>query len=177
MIVEIIRHSVRFVLLVLLQTMIMNHVQWSGYVNPYVYILFILLLPVDLPKTLLLLLGLAEGLAIDMFSDTGGLHAAATVALCFARPGILRLLAPRDGYDEDMQLSPYTLGLKWFVTYLLLATTLHHLILFYLEVFRFNEFFITLFKTIINVAVTVLLMLLIQYLFGRPAKRNERING
>jgi hypothetical protein len=177
MIVKIIQHSVRFVLLIILQVVLLNHIQWSGYVNPYVYVLFILLLPVDTPKGLLLSLAFLDGVLIDMFSDTGGLHAAATVAMAFARPGILSLLSPRDGYDEEVNLSPQTMGLKWFVTYLLMMTAVHHLVLFYLEVFRFSEFFITFFKSTLNVVISSALMLLLQYLFGRSAMRNERIIG
>ncbi len=177
MIVKILQQSIRFILLVLLQVVVLNHIQWSGYVNPYVYILFILLLPVETPKWALLTSGFLIGIAIDMFGNTGGLHAAATVALAFARPGVLSLLAPRDGYEPEMRLAPQSLGLKWFVTYLVLLTLIHHLVLFYLEVFRFSEFFLTFFKVILNVIISVLLMLMGQYLFGRAAKRNERILG
>lgn len=177
MIVNILQHTVRFVLLVLLQVVVLNHIQWNGYINPYIYILFILLLPVDVPKGLLLVLGFVIGITIDMFSDTGGLHAAATVALCFVRPGLLKFIAPRDDYDVEIPVAPQTLGFKWFLTYLLLATSLHHLVLFYLEIFRFDEFFVTFLKSLFNVLISVSLMLLLQYLFGRSASRNERING
>lgn len=177
MIINVIQNAVRFLLLVLLQVVVFNHIQWSGYVNPYVYILFILLLPVETPKWLLLVAGFLCGLTIDMFGDTGGLHAAATVALAFCRPGILRLLSPRDGYDADMRIAPQTLGLKWFITYLAILTAIHHLVLFYLEVFRFDEFFITFLKSLLNVVISGTMMLLLQYLFGRSSKRNERIIG
>ena len=175
MIIKIIQHLLTFILLVIIQVVVLNHIQWSGYINPYIYILFILLLPVETPKWLLLLSGFILGISIDMFSNTSGLHAAATVALAFARPGILNLLAPRDGYDSETRISPQTMGVKWFLTYLILLTSIHHLVLFYLEVFRFSEFFITFFKSILNVIVSVLLMFMGQYLFGKAAARNERI--
>jgi rod shape-determining protein MreD len=176
-IIKILRHGLAFLFLVLIQVVLLNHIQWSGYINPYVYILFILLLPIETPKWLQLVLGFVLGLTIDMFSNTAGLHAAATVALAFARPGILNLLAPRDGYESELRISPQTLGLKWFVTYLVILTAIHHLVLFYLEIFRFNEFFITFFKSFLNIIISVLLMLMGQYLFGKAAARNERIFG
>lgn len=177
MIVNLLQHVFRFSILVLLQVIVLNHIQWSGYINPYIYILFILLLPPETPRAFQLVLGFITGITIDMFSDTGGLHAAATVALAFARPSVLRLLAPRDGYESEVQLSPYSLGLRWFITYTLLLTFLHHCVLFYLEIFRFSEFFITLFKVLLNTGVSVLLMLMGQYLFSRSSNRNERIIG
>lgn len=177
MIIKIFRHLLSFLFLVLIQVVLLNHIQWSGYINPYVYILFILLLPVETPKWLLLVLGFVLGLTIDMFSNTAGLHAAATVALAFSRPGILNLLSPRDGYESEIRISPQTLGVKWFITYLIVLTAVHHLVLFYLEVFRFNEFFITFFKSLLNIVISVVLMFMGQYLFGKAATRNERIFG
>jgi rod shape-determining protein MreD len=177
MIAKLIQHLVRFSFLLLLQVVVFNHIQWNGYVNPYIYILFILLLPVETPRVLLLSLGFVIGILVDMFGDSGGLHAAATVAMAYVRPSILRLISPRDGYEAETPLSPYFLGLKWFLTYLALSTLTHHFVLFFLEVFRFSEFFITLFKVLLNTAISVSLMVMGQYLFSRSANRNERIIG
>lgn len=177
MIVKIAQHAVRFLFLILVQVIVLNHIQWSGFVNPYVYPLFILLLPVEIPNALLLTLAFMTGLTIDMFGDSGGLHAAATVALAFARPSVLRLLAPRDGYDAEVRLSPQMMGWKWFATYLGLLLFLHHFVLFYLEAFRFSEFFYTLFKVLVNVLISGLMIIMGQYLFGKAVKRNERILG
>lgn len=177
MIVNLLQHIFRFSLLMLLQVVLLNHIQWNGYVNPYAYILFLLLLPVEIPKAFLLILGFITGITIDMFGNTGGLHAAACVALAFARPSVLRLLAPRDGYESEIRLSPQSLGVKWFTTYLIFMTTIHHFVLFYLEVFRFSEFFDTLLKVLLNVAISVIIMLMGQFLFSRSVNRNERIIG
>ena len=129
------------------------------------------------PKLLLLLLALFIGLTIDMFGNTSGMHAAASVFVAFARPGILRLIAPRDGYEVETSLTPQVMGFKWFITYISILVMLHHLVYFYVEVFRFSEFFITLLKAILNSAITVIIILLGQYLFGRSTKRHERLIG
>lgn len=177
MIVKLIQNLIRFLFLVAIQVVVLNHIQWSGYVNPYVYILFLLLLPVETPKALQLVLGLVTGLVIDMFGNTSGLHAAASVFLMFARPGILRLIAPRDGYDAEVRLIPQVMGLNWFLTYAGILTFLHHLLYFYLEVFRFTEFGMTFLKLVINSAVSLLLIVMGTYLFIRSGKSNERILG
>ena len=177
MIVNLLQNILRFSLLILLQVVVLNHIQWNGYVNPYVYILFILLLPVETPNTVLLLLGFITGITVDMFGNTGGMHAAATVALAYARPYVLRLLSPRDGYESETGISPRYLGFKWFITYLLMLTTVHHLVLFYLEVFRLTEFFDTFIKVVLNVIISVTIMLMGNFLFSRSANRNERVIG
>ena len=101
------------------------------------------------------------------------MHAAATVFMAFARPGVLRLIAPRDGYESDTKLIPQAMGFNWFITYLSIMVVLHHLMCFYLEVFRFSEFFITFFKAILNSVITITLILIGEYLFGQ-SKKNAR---
>ena len=177
MIVKIYSNSLRFLFLVLLQVIILNHVQWSGYVNPYVYILLILLLPIETPKWLVLLLAFLTGITIDMFGNTSGLHAAATTLMAFARPKVLKLISPRDDYEAETALTPQKMGLKWFIAYVSILTLIHHLFYFYVEVFRFSEFFQTSFKAILNSAITILLILAGVYLFGKKSKSNERIIG
>ena len=170
MIVKIIYQFLRFLFLVGIQVLILNHIQWNGFVNPYVYVLFILLLPVETPKWLLLIVAFFTGLVIDMFGSSGGMHAAATVFMAFARPGVLRLIAPRDGYETEMKLTPQVMGFNWFITYLSIMILLHHLMCFYLEVFRFSEFFITFFKAILNSVITIVLIIISEYLFGQSRK-------
>src|SRR5674536_70033 len=96
MINSILRFGLIFILLVLFQVLLLNNIQFSGYVNPYVYIMFILLLPVEFPSWLLLLLSFATGLIIDFFSGSPGMHTSATVLAGFVRPYVLRIVAPRD---------------------------------------------------------------------------------
>jgi rod shape-determining protein MreD len=174
MYIKIFQNVKRFIFLLLLQVMILNHVQWSGYINPYVYILFIMMLPIETPRWLVLLLGLITGLIIDMFGNTGGMHAAATVLMAFLRPGVLRIVSPRDDYDSETSLTPQKMGLKWFLTYSVIMILIHHLTFFYVEVFRFSEFFITFFKALLNSAITLLIIIMGMYLFGK-AQANERI--
>ena len=177
MIVKIIQNIFRFIFLVLLQVLVLNHIQWNGFVNPYVYLLFILLLPYETPRWLLLVSAFLIGVTIDMFGNTSGMHAAASVLMAFARPGILRLIAPRDGYEAETRLTPYVMGFKWFFTYVSLAVLVHHLAYFYIEVFRFTEFFFTFFKAILNSVITIMLIILGQYIFSKRSKKTERVLG
>lgn len=177
MITKVIQNIFRYVLLVLLQVLVLNQIQWSGYINPYIYILFILLLPIETPNWLLLLSALLLGLTIDMFGNTSGMHAAASVMVAFARPKILQLIAPRDGYEAETKLTPFVMGFKWFITYVSLSVLLHHLVYFYIEAFRFSEFFFTFFKAIFNSIITILLIIFGQYIFSKRSKKSERVLG
>jgi rod shape-determining protein MreD len=173
MIVKIFRQFLRFVFLIGLQVVLFNHIQWNGYVNPYIYILFILLLPVEIPNWLLLITALVTGLTIDMFGSSGGMHAAATVCMAFARPWVLKLISPREGYEAETMLTPQVMGFNWFITYVSIMVIIHHLLYFYIEVFRFSEFFITLYKAVLNAAITIAIIVIGEYLFGQ-SKGNAR---
>jgi len=159
---------IRFVLLVLFQVLILNNIQFAGYLNPFLYVLFILMFPFDIPKPFLLIVSFITGLSIDMFSNTMGMHASACVFLGFLRPYILRYIEPRGGYEHDATPSIKDMGLAWYFSYAGLLVFLHHLMLFYLEIFRLSEFFSTLNRVVLSSCFSMLLILLSQYLiFGK----------
>jgi len=163
MINSILRYGLIFLILILLQVLMFNNIQFSGYINPYVYIMFILLLPFEIPAWLLLLLSFAMGGLIDFFSGSPGMHASATVLAAFVRPFVLRVISPRDGYEPNSDLSMITYGFRWFFTYTLLIVLVHHTALFYLEVFRFAEFFRTFLRVLLSSLFSVAFIVLIEY--------------
>src|SRR5664279_4931881 len=99
MINSILRFGLIFILLILLQVLLFNNIQFSGYINPYVYIMFILLLPIEIPSWLLLILSFTIGMIIDFFSGSPGIHTSATVLAGFVRPYVIRVVSPKDGYE------------------------------------------------------------------------------
>ncbi|MEP7263971.1 MAG: rod shape-determining protein MreD [Bacteroidota bacterium] len=173
MIIEIIRIILRFLVLISIQVLVLNNIQLGGFINPFLYVMFILMLPVRMPKGVLLIVALITGLIIDMFSNTMGMHAAACLLMGYLRPGWLRIIAPRDGYETDAIPSVKRYGFQWFIVYASVLIFAHHLFLFYLEVFRFGEFFSTMLRVVLSTLVTLLLIMLSQYLFTRPEDRNK----
>jgi len=173
MINSVLRYSLVMILLILLQVLIFNNIQFSGYINPYVYIMIVLLLPTALPQWGVLITAFITGMAGDFFSGSPGMHASATVLAAFARPYILGLLSPRDGYETGSSLSMANYGIKWFIIYSASVVFIHHLVLFYLEVFRFDEFFRTLLRVILSSLFTLAFIFLLE--FFRKGKSGTRI--
>lgn len=163
MINSILRFGLIFILLILFQVLLFNNIQFSGYINPYVYLLFILLLPVEIPSWLLLLLSFATGLIMDFFSGSPGMHASATLLAGFIRPYVLRIISPRDGYEPNAEPSMLAYGFRWFLSYALLMVIVHHTALFYIEVFRFTDFFRTMLRVLLSSFFSVTFILLIEY--------------
>jgi len=161
------RNIFLFVVLILFQVLVMDNVLISGYMIPYIYVLFILLMPFETPRWLQLLAGFALGLAMDLFSGTLGMHTAASVLAAFVRPYLLDLLSPREGYEPETFPRIHFYGFLWFLKYAVLIVVIHHLALFYLEVFQLKHFLSTLLRVLLSSILTTSTIVLSQYFVFR----------
>ncbi|MDF1570380.1 MAG: rod shape-determining protein MreD [Bacteroidales bacterium] len=161
------RNIIRFFILILVQVLLLDNVLLGGYLNPYFYVLFILLMPFETPRWLLLVAGFLLGLSMDIFTNTLGMQTAATVLMAFMRPWVLSMFAPRDGYEPETYPRIHYYGLGWFAGYAVILTFLHHLVLFYVEVFHFQYFFTTLLRVILSTALTTSTIILSQFFIFR----------
>jgi rod shape-determining protein MreD len=167
----IIINLVRFILLIFLQVFLLKNISLYNLSTPYLYILFVLLLPFEIPNLLLFLLAFILGLTIDAFYDTPGLHAASCVLLAFVRVLFISITVQKDGFDNEPEPTLSIMGFRWFFTYALVLTLFHHFFLFNLEVFRFSELEYTLTRFILSSVFTVFLMLVSGLLFFRKKER------
>jgi rod shape-determining protein MreD len=127
-----------FVGLILLQVLILNHLQIGGYATPFLYIYFILKFT-GVKRNRLMLLAFALGLIIDIFSNSPGMHTAACVLLAFAQPFILRLFTPRDAVAGNIIASFKSIGFFSFLRYTFWCVLIHHSALITIEFFSLME--------------------------------------
>jgi hypothetical protein len=120
-------------------------------------------MPVETPNWLLLVIATSLGLSVDIFSDTLGMHTSATIFMAFCRPGLLRLIAPRDGYEVNSNPSIQQFSLVWFIGYATILTFLHHTFLFIVEVFRFSEILSTLGRSLSSTFFSLILIIITQF--------------
>ncbi|MBR1446633.1 MAG: rod shape-determining protein MreD [Alloprevotella sp.] len=159
-------------LLVGLQAVVFNHVHFFGYATPMPYVYLLLILPSTTPRWAFLLIGFLLGLTCDLFTNTPGMAAAATTALAFVLPPMLRLFVPRD-FDEDAMLLPSVSTMEWwpFMRYALFAVLLHHALFFILESFTFFRPLSLLLDTLGSTLLTLLLIAIFEALgSAKPAK-------
>lgn len=159
------------VVLVLLQVLILNNVHLGGYINPQVYVLFILMLPFNIRGWHLLLLAFFLGLVIDVFEDSLAIHAASTVMLAFARPLVLRLLTGKQPDDVGDVPSFSTLGTMTLFVYSLVLIFLHHLVLFLMETFHLRDLTETIARVVFSTALTLLFVIIGFALFNRSSAK------
>jgi rod shape-determining protein MreD len=162
----LLRNIIRFVLLLLLQIFVLNNILLHQLVSLNLYMLFVLLLPFNLPRPALMMLALLMGLSMDMFMNTMGIHAAACVFIGYMRPFIINILSPQGGFEATQKTPSMTsMGVSQFLTYIAILVFLHNLVYFPLEVFNFASFFYLLLKIVLSTAASVILIVLYELLF------------
>lgn len=165
MINEVLSNIGRFVFFIFLQGLILNDLNlFEGMAIPYLYILFLLMLPIEIPRWLELILGFVCGLVMDMFTNTIGIHASACLTLAFIRPIFLKSIAPRDGYEFGQKPTIQDMGFAWYIKYAGVLILIHHSWLFFMEVYSLNGFFTTFIRAILSSVFTLVLAVLSQYL-------------
>lgn len=114
-------HTLRFVILVALQVLILQSVHpgegWLRYGEIFLYPLFLMSLPFRLHAAFLVMCGFATGIIVDLFYDTPGVHAGASVLSAFVRPLWLQIIEPRAGYDPRQSLTRRSFGMGWFLRF------------------------------------------------------------
>lgn len=162
MLFNVLKYGGVFVLLVLFQGLILNNIEFGGYVVPFLYVVFILALPFETPNWLVLILGFIIGVVVDSFSSTLGMHTSATLIMAFFRAYLLKLIAPRGGYEFNAKPNVQIMGLTWYLLYAFTLVFLHHLFLFYIESFKLTQFFYTFGRVLASTFFTMILVLIVQ---------------
>lgn len=158
----------RFILLLAIQVVVFNNMNFYGYISPFPYILYIILYPVNGNKTALIISSFVLGLLLDMFTNSGGVHATACLILAYFRPYVFKFSFGLSYEYQTVKLNDVVTPERF--SFLLIATLLHHIILFTLEAFEFSFFFDVLLRTLLSATFTLLLSIIIIYLI-KPNKR------
>lgn len=164
-------NTLRFLILVFIQIFLLKNMVIYNLNVPYLYVLFILLLPFETPNWLLFFLAFLIGITIDIFNDTLGLHATACSILALVRILFISITVQKDNYDSDPEPSLSIMGFRWFFFYALILTLIHHFFLLNFEVFKFSEIPSTLSRVLLSSIFTVILIFVSELLFYRKKQR------
>ena len=158
----------RFILLLVAQVLIFNRIDLFGFINPFPYILFIILYPVNGNKSGLLAASFLLGLLMDMFWNSGGVHAAACLVLAYYRPAIFKFSFGLSYEYQTVRLNDALTPERF--SFLLIAIVLHHFVLFVLEVFKVSFLWDILVRTVLSTIFTIITCIIIIYII-KPSKR------
>lgn len=136
----------------------------------FAYVAFLLLIPLEAGALMIMFLGFATGLIVDIFYDSLGIHASACVIIMFLRSYLVNLMTPRGGYDTGLVPTLRVMGWEWFSVYAYVLIFMHHLALFFIEASGFGMFFFTFSKAFFSSILTFAVVTIIQYLFYVPKR-------
>ncbi|MGX8712991.1 MAG: rod shape-determining protein MreD [bacterium] len=159
------RNIVRFVLLMLVQLLVLNHVYFGGYVMPMLYLLFILMLPTSTGRIPMLLIAFGTGLLVDVMNNMLGFHALACTVIAMLRILFADRILTRNEPVVIESPSIYSVTPQYFISYLMLLLAAFYLVFYTVELFGFRNFGGVLLSTILSTVVTTLLAVLYQFLF------------
>lgn len=157
-------NSVRFICLILAQVLIFSNIDFMGYISPYPYMLFILVFPFNANRSLYLFIAFLTGLTMDMFDNSGGIHAAACLVIAYFRPIALRLTFGVSYEYNAIKLPNVSFYER--LVYISSLVFVHHLVLFSLEVFNISNIIYILKKTLFTGIFTSILCLMFNILFS-----------
>ncbi|RAK62242.1 hypothetical protein [Hymenobacter edaphi] len=169
---QLLLQAARFLLYGAVHVLLISRLQLFDVGWCFFYLGFLLFLPIATPIVVMLVVSFLMGFSMDLFYDTGGLHAAAAVLLGYLRPWVLRILTPRDGYDAQDAVNIHQMGWQWFGVYLGLLVSIHHFVFFFLELGSFSAIGLTCLKILASTLFTGVTMLIVQLLLF-PARRRR----
>lgn len=169
---NLLKNIIRFCLFILVQVFILDKVPLlHQFIKPYLYFLFILWLPFNLPRFWLMLVAFIFGMTMDYFAGTPGLHAAPCVLIAYLRPFILNILLPQEKTEFSYaEPSIKSLGFAPYSVYVLLLTFIHHAFLIFIEWMEFGNIVFFLGKVAGTTGISLLLIFITEMLFYRKAK-------
>ena len=157
----------RFIILLLVQVLILKSFSiglgGSIYINILLYPLFIILLPFRMPMVAMLPLAFLMGISVDMFYDSPGVHASASVFMAFIRPIILSQMAPRDGYNMNQSPTKKRMGTRWFLIYSSLMMVIHLFFYFSVDAFTFVYIGQILLRTVTSFVFSMLILIIAMF--------------
>lgn len=169
---SVLKNIIRFILFILVQVYVLDKVPpLHQFIVPYLYFLFILWLPFNINRFLLLIIAFLFGLTLDYFSGTPGLHAAPCLLIAYLRPFLLNLLIPQET-TEQSYVEPSIKSMGWapYSLYVVLLTFIHHVYLVLIEWLQFGNFIYFIGKVGFTTGVSLLLILITELMFFRKAK-------
>lgn len=159
---------IRFIVLLAIQIVVLEQIEFGGWINPYLYILFIILYPINSNKSGFITASFCLGLVMDMFSDSGGVHATACLLLAYFRPGFLKFAFGLSYEYQTIRIAD-KLSVDRF-TFIMSAILFHHFVLFALELYRIDLFYQLITRTLLSTIFTFILCVISIYLI-KPSKR------
>ena len=156
---------ISFILLVFFQTLVFNNLYLFGFINPMVYVLFLVIYRFDYDQTFFIMSSFILGFSIDFFSQSGGAHTISTLTIGFLRPIIIKYTFT---VSSDMPVS-FQNDNRILDKYLFLSfiVGLHHFLYFTLVYFNLDAISLIIKNTLLTFIFSLILISLISIFYTK----------
>ena len=169
---SVFRYILHFFILTIIQQFVLDNLFLFNLIHPYIYFSLILMLPVNTNRYLYISIAFVYGFIIDALSFTYGLHTSTLVIIGFLRPYLMRWFVSEEQIEQNIEVHFTTLGARRYIIYLLIMLFIHHSLINILQVFSFREYFFTLYKTVLNIFASLLIIVVYDLTFFVKTKVN-----
>ncbi|GGZ21617.1 hypothetical protein GCM10007049_12930 [Echinicola pacifica] len=159
-----------FILYFLIQVLILKNLVVFGMGFCLLYVVFILLLPIELSAIPTMIIAFLMGFGLDIFYDSMGLHTASAVMLAFFRSPWLKVITPTGGYDPNTPPTLLNMGMGWFLVYSLPLILLHHLTFFFIDNMGTFLYLPMIYKILASTLFTFVIGVIVQVLFYKKRR-------
>lgn len=153
---DYIYEAFKLVILILLQVLVFNQISVFGFATPFLYIYFLLKLPMGRNVFYVIVIGFLMGFIIDIFLNTPGINAAATTLVASLRQPFLRLFFTREEFENFVPGIYSATGP--FIRFTVIMVLIHQVALFGLESFSLFNPSILLSRLFSSVILTLILV-------------------
>jgi hypothetical protein len=160
---KIIKYIFMLPIYLIIQIYILNEILFASYINPYIYLIILIIMPYKIPKWFLLFYAFIIGFLIDLFSGTLGIHSSACLILVLLKSPISKITIPHNIIEETDELVMQKIGTKSFILFSFILVLIHHTILFILEHVALD--FQILMKIIASTIITTIIISITQLFF------------
>jgi hypothetical protein len=159
-----INNILRFIGLLLIQVTILNRINFGGFINPQIYVLYVILFPYyNKNKGYFLLSSFFLGISIDFFMNSGGINAFSLTLIAFFRQTIFNMIIGKQ--DKNESISFHEIPMAKAITYILILTFIHTTSIFWLENFSFDQLGLMFIRIILSTIYSTVIIYLSLSLF------------
>lgn len=155
-----------FVVLVLVQALLLNHIVLFNYAVCFLFIYFLAKLPVGISGNWLLTLGFLMGISVDFLSDTQGLNSLCCTLLAAIKRPTFYAYIQHDDHTRNIEPGVITMGWVNFGKYMFTMAAIYSFLVTFVEYVSYTDLLEILIKGASSTVFTFLLIFAVDSLTG-----------
>ncbi len=146
----------QFITLILAQIIVLDNINLFGFLNPIIYILFIITYKFDQNQTLFIFLCFLLGFLIDLLTQSSGANTISCLILSYIRPFVINSCFKINSNMPKAYINDPNISHRLY--YILSIVLIHHLIYFSIVYFDINSLILIIKYTFLTTILSIILI-------------------